>query len=135
VVLPKLGLGVLLLSHKYRVYAAYGIMLLLLAVSPANVHMLTTAMASSEPQVPIWALVVRLPIQLLFIFWAWSVRDYQPKGKIISRRIQFQFNIFFDFLFRNICTGFFEGIHRFKKIVYWDSFNIQKLQRIMQQFR
>jgi uncharacterized membrane protein len=77
----EIGLGVLLLSHKYRVYAAYGIMLLLLAVFPANVHMLTTAMASSEPQVPIWALVVRLPIQLLFIFWAWSVRDYRPKGK------------------------------------------------------
>ena len=52
-----------------RSLAGYGLMLLTLAVTPANVYMLQHASAFSE--VPYWALVVRLPFQLLLIWLIW----------------------------------------------------------------
>ncbi|MCZ8157499.1 MAG: motility protein [Leptospira sp.] len=74
----EIGLGLLLLSHKYRLYACYGVILLLVAIFPANIHMFTNALNSEAPEIPVWLLAVRLPIQLLFLYWAWAVKDYQP---------------------------------------------------------
>ena len=52
-----------------RSYAGYGLMLLTLAVTPANIYMLQQAELFSE--VPQWALAARLPFQLFLIWLIW----------------------------------------------------------------
>ena len=52
-----------------RSFAGYGLMLLTVAVTPANVYMLQHADLFSE--VPRWALIARLPFQLLLIWLIW----------------------------------------------------------------
>ncbi|KAA1261460.1 hypothetical protein LF1_40100 [Rubripirellula obstinata] len=51
--------------------AGWGLIALLVAVLPANVHMLTHA--DQFPDIPYLALVVRLPLQALLIAWVWWV--------------------------------------------------------------
>lgn len=61
------GLG-LLLPLTQRV-AAWGLVLLLVAVFPANVTMVQHP--EQFPQIPLWASWLRLPLQLPLLFWAW----------------------------------------------------------------
>jgi len=63
-------LGVLLLIPKTQRLAAWGLILLLLAVFPANINMAVNA--DRFPDVPMFALLVRLPVQLFLIWWAWT---------------------------------------------------------------
>ncbi|MDR5763258.1 hypothetical protein [Caballeronia sp. LZ035] len=62
-----------LLLRVTRNLAGWGLILLTIAVTPANVYMLQQA--HQFPAVPYWALVLRLPLQLvlLFLIW-WSTR-------------------------------------------------------------
>lgn len=70
--LAEIVLGVFLLEPRTRVLAAWGIIALLIAVFPVNVHMATENIGPDGPgsggAVANW---VRLPFQLLFIVWAW----------------------------------------------------------------
>ena len=72
--LAEIVLGVYLLEPRTRVLAAWGIIALLIAVFPANLHvaMQNVGVPSGEPgtgnAVAGW---VRLPFQALFIVWAW----------------------------------------------------------------
>ena len=66
----EIALGVLLLVPRTRRLAAWGLIALLVAVFPANVHMALNA--ELFPQVPAAALWVRLPVQGLLILWAWA---------------------------------------------------------------
>jgi uncharacterized membrane protein len=67
------GLGLLLpvdmLGFPVRRTAAWGLVALLIAVMPANIYM------ASDPEkfasFPHWALLLRLPLQLPLIWWAW----------------------------------------------------------------
>lgn len=61
------GLGVLV--PQTRRAAAWGIVLLLIAVWPANLWM--AQHPNRFPSVPLWALWLRLPLQLPLIWWAW----------------------------------------------------------------
>lgn len=61
------GLGVLF-SHT-RKLAAWGLIALLIAISPANVHM--ALHPEQFPDIPAWVLYARLPFQLVFIAWVW----------------------------------------------------------------
>ncbi len=60
-------LGLLLIFPKYRFYASWGIILLLIAVFPANIYLAQSEIAQQgldvSKQVAIW----RLPFQALFI--------------------------------------------------------------------
>ena len=67
-------LGLLLLFPATRPWAAWGIIALLLAVFPANVHMMLQYMNRQHPY--LWVAVLRLPLQLVLIWWA-----YQYTGK------------------------------------------------------
>jgi uncharacterized membrane protein len=62
------GLGVLLPAT--RRLSGLGLIALLVAVFPANLHM---ARAPEEfPKIPRWALFGRLPLQPLMMWWAWQ---------------------------------------------------------------
>jgi uncharacterized membrane protein len=63
------GVGVLL--PRTRRAAGWGLILLLLAVWPANLQMLLNARASGAPAAAQALLLVRLPLQLLLIWWVW----------------------------------------------------------------
>ncbi len=66
-------LGIALLIPKTSRLAAWGIIALLIAVFPANLHM--TMHPELYPEIPVIALWIRLPIQGLLILWAfWYTR-------------------------------------------------------------
>ncbi|VTR98066.1 DoxX family protein [Tuwongella immobilis] len=67
--IAEMLLGVLVLLPATRRLAAWGIIALLIAVFPANLHM--ALHTEQYPQVPAWALWLRLPMQGLFIAWAY----------------------------------------------------------------
>lgn len=60
-----------LLWARTRRAAGWGLLILTVAVTPANVHMLMQA--QQFPDVPVWALVLRLPLQLVLLaLIAWA---------------------------------------------------------------
>lgn len=65
----EIVLGVALLIPPLTSLAAWGVILLLIAVFPANVYHLYAKGAGMK--IPIWALWLRLPIQGVLIWWAW----------------------------------------------------------------
>lgn len=63
------GLGVLL--PQTRRLAGWGLIALLFAVFPANIHMLQLAYANDGTTLWKAALWFRLPLQLLMLWWVW----------------------------------------------------------------
>lgn len=63
------GLG--LLPRRTRKLAAWGLVALFLAVFPANINMALNRLPLGAHPVPQWALWARLPLQLVFIAWAY----------------------------------------------------------------
>ncbi|HKX28740.1 MAG TPA: DoxX family protein, partial [Blastocatellia bacterium] len=61
--------GVMILIPKYRRLGAWGLILLLLAVFPANIQM--ALHPDLYPELPSWAWWARLPLQFVLIAWAW----------------------------------------------------------------
>ena len=61
-------LGLLLLFNHTRKAASWGIVILLIAIFPANVQMLVNYIKQNNPL--IWVAVLRLPLQALLIWWA-----------------------------------------------------------------
>ncbi|CAN5667756.1 DoxX family protein [soil metagenome] len=69
-----------LLWAATRRAAGIGLLLLTLAVTPANVQMLLQA--DQFGSVPYWALVARLPLQVgLLVLIAWSTAVFRPSRK------------------------------------------------------
>ncbi len=66
----EIMLGILLFPLKTRRLAAWGIILLLLAVFPANVQMTLDWHRAQNPQE--WIAWLRLPLQAVLIWWAWQ---------------------------------------------------------------
>ncbi len=65
------GLGLLLPAT--RLWAAIGLIALLLAVFPANIEMLRLAMSRNASLLFQLACWIRLPLQPLLIYWVWRV--------------------------------------------------------------
>lgn len=63
------GLGLILPATRRA--AAWGLVLLLVAVFPANVNMAINHLPLGERALPSWALWGRLPLQAVLIAWAW----------------------------------------------------------------
>ncbi len=70
------GLGVLV--PQTRRVAAWGLIVLLVVVMPANIWMVQHAERYSN--VPLWVLWVRLPLQLPLIWWAWRYTRVEHAG-------------------------------------------------------
>ncbi|MGH7822705.1 MAG: DoxX family protein [Candidatus Binatia bacterium] len=68
----EIALGVGVLVPQTRVAAAWGIVLLLIAVFPANLHVALNdvPMSGASAGLGVWNWV-RLPFQGLFVLWAW----------------------------------------------------------------
>jgi uncharacterized membrane protein len=75
-------LGIMILIPKYRTIAAWGIIALLIAVFPANIHMALNP--NLFPDINPALLYIRLPFQAVFIAWAyWYTRpDIQSYKKV-----------------------------------------------------
>lgn len=61
-----LGIGVMIPAT--RTIAAWGLITMLVAIFPANVNM---ALHPADWHMNPWGLYLRLPLQLLFIYWAY----------------------------------------------------------------
>ncbi len=70
------GLG--LLWHKTRKAAGTCLILLFLAVLPANINMAVQDIQPANFHIPAFLLWARLPFQLVFIYWAWRVSRPEP---------------------------------------------------------
>ncbi|MDP9478657.1 MAG: DoxX family membrane protein [Actinomycetota bacterium] len=70
------GLG--MLSERTRPAAGIVLILLLLAVWPANLQMLLDARANREPSWWISLLWARMPLQILLIWWVWRASRPRP---------------------------------------------------------
>jgi len=66
----EVALGATLLLPKVRRFAAWGLIALLVAVSPANVHMALNP--ELYPEISPALLWARLPLQLVLIAWAYG---------------------------------------------------------------
>lgn len=64
--------GIGLLWERTRRYAAIGLILLLVAVYPANINMALNP--QKFPQFPEWSLWMRLPVQFVLIWLVWISR-------------------------------------------------------------
>ena len=69
----EVGLGVALCwpNGVLNRWAAWGVMLLLLAIYPANIYMALNPNRFSA-LAPVWGLWLRLPLQLVLWAWAWQ---------------------------------------------------------------
>ena len=72
------GLGALL--PQTRSLAGWGLVALLIAVFPANVHMAVESERWVAEGTPLWALYARLPLQLVLIAWAWWATRPDAEG-------------------------------------------------------
>jgi uncharacterized membrane protein len=59
--------GIGLFFGKFRHYSALGLIILLIAIFPANIYMLTSGLFTTIPR---WVLWMRLPLQAILIAWA-----------------------------------------------------------------
>lgn len=62
--------GAMLFLSQTRTVGAWGLMLLLIAVFPANVQ--TALNYDREANPHLWLSIARLPLQPLLIWWAWQ---------------------------------------------------------------
>lgn len=62
--------GILLIFPVTRRLAAWCIILLLVAVFPANIQMMINYWNESNPN--LWISIVRLPLQIVLIWWAYG---------------------------------------------------------------
>jgi uncharacterized membrane protein len=78
------GVGVLI--PRFRRLAGYGLIALLVAVFPANVHMAMNHLPLAGKPLPDWLLWSRLPLQALLIAWVWfsALRKQSPTERETS---------------------------------------------------
>ena len=68
---------------KWRRLAGWGLIALLVAIFPANIHMLVNHVPLNGKPVPEWLLWARLPMQGVLIVWVWATCT---RGKTRSDR-------------------------------------------------
>jgi uncharacterized membrane protein len=82
------GVGVLFRSTRRA--AGVWLIVLLIAVFPANVYAISTGMEIGGYAVPVWMLWARLPLQLVLIAWVWRAclghASRRPKWELRSER-------------------------------------------------
>ena len=75
------GLGVL--PARSRRWTGWGLVALLIAVYPANVHMVVHPEEFVAAGTSLWALYARLPLQFVAIAWVlWATRDERSQSVV-----------------------------------------------------
>lgn len=74
------GIGILI--PKTRRAAAFGLILLLIAVFPANIHVAMNGWPDMD--IPRWILIARLPFQLLLVVWVLYSAGISYKTETLS---------------------------------------------------
>ena len=70
--IAEIILGVLLFVPMLRSYAAWGVIILLIVVFPANIYMLQARLQKQRfKSIPVWTLWLRLVIQFALMYWAY----------------------------------------------------------------
>lgn len=67
--IAEIILGAALLYPPTKNLAIYGIILMLLVFLLVHFYMLSSKKAGAG--IPVWALVLRIPLQFMLIWWAW----------------------------------------------------------------
>jgi uncharacterized membrane protein len=75
--IAEIVLGLLAIPSRTRRWAGWGILALLVVVFPANLQM--ALHPEDWPNLPAWALWARLPLQPLFMLWAWAACLRRPR--------------------------------------------------------
>ena len=65
--------GIGLTIRRLRQSAGIGLILLLIAVFPANIYMAVDSDRFTHHKIPLWIFWARLPMQLVLIAWVWRV--------------------------------------------------------------
>ena len=73
-------LGILLIPKSTRNFAAWGIIILLILVFPANIKMMQDRIHANHQKA--WIAILRLPIQIILIWWAWLYTKPEKKTNI-----------------------------------------------------
>ncbi len=68
--IAEIVLGILLTIPATTLFAAWGIIALLIAIFPANIYMFQNKKAGFG--LPKWILFVRLPLQIVLIYWVYQ---------------------------------------------------------------
>ena len=63
-------LGIFLIPVFTRRVAAWGIIILLIAIFPANINMMMNYLTEKNPA--LWITILRLPLQIILIWWAYN---------------------------------------------------------------
>lgn len=79
--------GAGLLLARLRRFAGYGLIALLVAVFPANIHMAVNHISVAGLHLPAWLLWLRLPLQFVFILWVWACALREPTDRRASLRV------------------------------------------------
>ena len=66
----EIALGIALLFEPFRMFAAWGLVLLLIAVFPANIYHYQLSKKKGKHVLPT---LLRLPLQPLLIYWAYTL--------------------------------------------------------------
>ena len=83
----EITLSILLIIHKTRKVASYGIIIMLIAFIPAHIYMIKTGWCVRNFCFPSWAIWLRLILlQPLLILWAWNNRKWNCHGYLNSLR-------------------------------------------------
>ena len=67
--LLEIFFGIMLIPQQTRKLAAWGIIILLITIFPANIQMMMNYI--QEQNSKLWITIVRLPVQLILIWWAY----------------------------------------------------------------
>ena len=78
--------GVGLLIARLRAAAGIGLIVLYVAVLPANINMAIHNIQPTSVRVAPGLLWARIPLQLVLIAWAWQVSRPEPNGERKNRR-------------------------------------------------
>jgi uncharacterized membrane protein len=73
------GMGVLI--PRFRRLAGWGLLGLLAAVFPANLHLALHGWPEAPGGIPPWLLWARLPLQLVFAAWVWWTCLADPQAE------------------------------------------------------
>jgi uncharacterized membrane protein len=72
-------IGIFLLPKITRRWAAFAAIALLIAVFPANIQMVINYNKVHNPY--LWFTILRLPLQVFFIWWAWQYTDKEETSE------------------------------------------------------